>query len=210
MKLIDILVNELPKRGGWNINAHGAVQDNSGQVWFYKNGNPEFSGVIWGADNNSDGFDWVQWDLSFEKAEDAKKAIVTHEQYEAAIAAQQQAWNGEGLPPVGTECEVIEGKPLSVFDKWTPCKVISFNCRDEKETQVCIIDDNGDFAILYSNDAFKFRPIRIEEERKREDSETALRTCLAGTGAGITPLAAKGIYDAIAAGKIPGLRLSDD
>lgn len=45
------------------------------------------------------------------------------------------------------------------------------------------------------------------ESKKRDEVETTLRTCLAGTGAGITPLAAKSIYDAIAAGKIPHIRI---
>lgn len=45
------------------------------------------------------------------------------------------------------------------------------------------------------------------ETKKRDEVETAFRTCLAGTGAGITPLAAKCLYDAIAAGKIPGIRI---
>lgn len=61
----------------------------------------------------------------------------------------------------------------------------------------CITDINPCFL----------RPIRSEADKKREEAETNLRTCLAGTGAGITPLAAKSIYDAIAAGKVPGIRI---
>lgn len=46
------------------------------------------------------------------------------------------------------------------------------------------------------------------DNKKRDETETALRTCLAGTGAGITPLAANCIYEAIAAGKIPHIRIN--
>lgn len=45
------------------------------------------------------------------------------------------------------------------------------------------------------------------ESKKRDEVETALRTCLAGTGAGITPLAAKCIYDSIFNKEIPHIRI---
>jgi hypothetical protein len=45
------------------------------------------------------------------------------------------------------------------------------------------------------------------EAKRREEIESALRTCLAGTGAGITPLAAKGIYDSILKNEIPHIHI---
>ncbi len=138
-------------------------------------------------------------------ADDRVLVVVTREQYEAALAANkemlinkpQPVWNGEGLPPVGCECEAFDGV------SWFP---------------VVVVGRYDGFAFAWNYDYRKtltineehsnnFRPIRTEAERKRLETETALRTCLAGSGAGITPLAATKIYDAIAAGKIPGVKL---
>lgn len=89
MKLIDLLKIELPKRGGWPEGAHGAVQDKSGQIWFYENGKPYFTGVVWGADPDSHDFDWINWGLRLARSDDYGTEIVTREQYEAAISVQQ-------------------------------------------------------------------------------------------------------------------------
>lgn len=272
MKLIDLLVKELPKLGGWPDGVDAVEQDCEGQLFEMES-------------------DYCS-DFKLEKCDDWIADVVTKQQYESALAASEgwidwqggecpvdsdaivevrywnqnqnqcrynndragdfewshtgsygdiiayrlhdqginaranddqleqdlnecigqdvvTEWDGEGFPPAGCKCEVMESNPRSAFDKWTPCTVIHFNLREGRETQACIIDNNGDFAILYGNDGVKFRPLRTEHEKEREAAETAMRTCLAGTGAGITPMAAKGIYDAIAAGKIPGVKLED-
>lgn len=108
-------------------------------------------------------------------------------------------WSGDGLPPVGAEFEhSFHANGFSTWH-WKKCTAVGKHgvlCVDDKNTELYLNDTNN-----------RFRPLRTEEERVREDAETAMRTCLAGTGAGITPLAAKGIYEAIAAGKIPGVKL---
>lgn len=195
MTLLELLVKELPWRGGWNINAHGAVQDNSGQVWFYKNGKPEFAGVIWAADNNSNSFDWVQWGLWFKRSEDYNKSIVTCEQYEAAIAAQQPVWDGEGLPPVECECEVRR-----VAD-WMP---VTIKFISEYHT---IFKTFGGTEDCYQTCSLQFRPIRKEADRKRDLAIGAMeKTWEAATDK--PAYAFESIYDAIAAGKIPGVELT--
>lgn len=114
-------------------------------------------------------------------------------------------WNGEGMPPAGCKCEVMESNPLSVFDKWTSCTVIHFNLREGRETQVCIIDGNGDFAILYGNDGVKFRPLRTEAERKREAEVKELLDAINLT---LTDIYSSRVFmDAIHEGKIPGVKL---
>lgn len=123
--------------------------------------------------------------------------FVTREQYEAALA--QTEWSGVGLPPVGCECEVRYrhgGTDWGKFKCLAIDRDIAFGwCADE--------------PVTLPDDCYEFRPILSEADKKRDELQTAFRTCLAGTGAGITPLAAKCLYDAIAAGKIPGLKLSD-
>lgn len=53
MKLIDILVEELPKRGGWPKSAENATQDEDGEVCFSRCRLPVFGFASW---NNGD---WV-------------------------------------------------------------------------------------------------------------------------------------------------------
>lgn len=111
------------------------------------------------------------------------------------------AWNGEGLPPVGTICEAKVPRQITGWE-WREVKVVESGIPGaEKEALVY------DLETTSPSWADEFRPLRNEAEKAREGAETAMRVCLAGTGAGITPLAAKGIYDAIAAGKIPGVKL---
>lgn len=107
-------------------------------------------------------------------------------------------WNGEGLPPAGCECEARYRNA----DKWVFFRCVGVDCG-------VAFGWLGKEAATLGRGSYEFRPLRTEAERAREDAETAMRTCLAGTGAGITPMAAKGIYDAIAAGKIPGVKLED-
>ena len=199
MTLLELLVKELPKRGGWNINAHGAVQDNSGQVWFYKNGKPEFAGVIWAADNNSKSFDWVQWDLRFKRSEDYKRSIVTREQYEAAIAAQQPqpVWNGEGLPPIGVLVELMDD---SQSQTWGNVTIKYYG------DSFAVWDDNGEEC---SNSLchVKVRPIFTEADHKREETVEIMRSHVTNYNKTDVVHAIEELYDAIAAGKIPGVKL---
>lgn len=110
-------------------------------------------------------------------------------------------WNGEGLPPVGTICQAKVPRSITGWE-WRKVKVVESGIPGA-EKEVLVYDLETTLPAWTD----EFRPLRTEAERAREDAETAIRTCLAGTGAGITRLAAKGIYDAIAAGKIPGVKL---
>lgn len=105
-------------------------------------------------------------------------------------------WNGEGLPTAGCKCEVMESNPRSAFYKWTPCTVIHFNLREGRENQACIIDNNGDFAILYGNDGVKFRPLRTESEKARDLAVNDMVEIFSRNAATGTTSALKAIYDA--------------
>ena len=122
-------------------------------------------------------------------------------------------WNGEGLPLVGCECEWQDKNTK----QWNPVKVVYAS---EWVTVIREInkgkgDDLVEIAIEnYGDDArLKFRPTRSEAERKRYDAVQAL--CDAGGGNGKVDEKAGygscwfGVYDAIAAGKIPGVKLED-
>ena len=264
MKLIDLLVKELPKRGGWPEGAARLAQDPDGDIQMLSNRHAYHSPAGWTGDGRDDFYGQYAARKIEPLSSDHTTAIVTSAKYESALAASEgwidwgggecpveegtlvdvryrdgqelsalpandlaesardashefwrndgkqndiiayrlhkpgiksranddrleqdlnecigqdvdvPEWNGEGLPPAGCKCEVMESNPRSAFDKWTPCTVIHFNLREGRETQACIIDNNGDFAILYGNDGVKFRPLRTEAERAREKLAASL------------------------------------
>ena len=125
--------------------------------------------------------------------------------------APAPVWSGEGLPTVGHECEWQDKNTK----QWNPVKVVYAS---EWVTVIREInkekgDDLVEIAIEnYGDDArLKFRPTRSEADRKRYDAVQAL--CDAGGGNGkVDEKAGYGscwfdVYDAIAAGKIPGVKL---
>ncbi|MCK1065026.1 hypothetical protein [Pluralibacter gergoviae] len=198
MTLLEILVKELPWKGGWPVGACLAVQDADSQLCFSSTADVRLC---------SDGTDWTggkwygSWSNEFidTLAEDRQWAIITREQYEAALAdSKKMAWNGEGLPPVGCECE-WEDKT-----GWFPVKikylsewVIVFSGLTMDGEEVDIAKN------LYADDV-KFRPIRSEEERKRDESLAGLKKSL---GHASDLFDVMRIYSAIAAGKIPHVKI---
>lgn len=149
MKLIDLLVQELPKRGGWPKNANEV---------------PESANVSWGVPP------WGCNPMAFCMA---SHEIVTKEQYEAALSAEQHpVWDGEGLPPVGTKCEF-----KCATGVWSEVEITAI-----ARNGLCFVEPgkDGENYVAFSRE---FRPIRSEADKNRDD--------------------------AIAAGKIPHIKLSD-
>lgn len=147
--------------------------------------------------------------------QEAEQAEADDETYLNECIGQTPApvWSGEGLPPVGCECEWQDKNTK----QWNPVKVVYAS---EWVTVIREInkekgDDLVEIAIEnYGDDArLKFRPIRSEADIKRHDAAQAL--CYAGGGIGkVDESAGIGscwfdVYDAIAAGKIPGVKLED-
>lgn len=209
MKLIDLLVQELPKRGGWPEGAEIAVQDADSQICFSSHSDvytdkhqTDWYGGDWGGGNWSNPFvDTI--------ADDRHECIVTRKQYEAALAASQKpTWNGEGLPPVGCECEWRDSNVgwLHVKIKYISEQIVVI----ESPTNLCGVQKLTEIAKDIICDKPQFRPLRTEADKKRE------RICDAIYGA-LTRAErqhnrsdeAEAVYDAIAAGKIPGVKLDD-
>lgn len=109
----------------------------------------------------------------------------------------EPAWNGEGLPPVGCECE------REVPRGWSRCRI---NYVSSSLIVYQMLDSGNEYASTLS--AFKFRTIRNEAERKREVEVDELIDAITLSLADI--YASQRFMDAIAAGKIPGVRLADD
>lgn len=118
MKLIDILVQELPKRGGWPVGANEAVQDDDGTIKFFDSNDLEFNKQgKWCGSPRGDFYCTKSDKITvFPVTSLNGTTIVTRQQYEAAL--KQPVWDGTGLPPVGVECEyALTGRT------WFKCKV---------------------------------------------------------------------------------------
>lgn len=202
MKLIDLLVQELPKRGGWPQNALSITQDNDGSLCAWDTNDPHYEGFSWKHHTgNSLVHFWYGEEWATPLSSDHKESIVTYWQYKAALAASKNsAWNGEGLPPVGCECEYI-----SNGTSWGKVKVIGL------DGEKIVIRPSGEiyYAITPSNKDV-FIPFRTEEERKHEAVLESICAVLEMVAQDYKREdEAKLIYEAIAAGKIPGVKLED-
>lgn len=108
-------------------------------------------------------------------------------------------WNGEGLPPVGVECEYS----LNGGKTWWKCK-IDYIVGTQGVVMLCDTFEGVQYVQFSSyGNALKFRPIRSEAERKRDE---AVKTIML---TGWCQAAAEEIYDLVAAGKVPGMKLED-
>lgn len=184
MKLIDILVERLPDIGGWPIDSDDARTLIS-----------SLPGVSWGL--NGGGY------YAFRGPNDS----ITYQQYEAALAASKTEWDGEGLPPVGCECE-WQDKNTKL---WFPV-VIAYSSewvtvvRELKPLKVgdaveCCINNFGEEERLH------FRPIRSEADKKRDEAIESMASLIDyRSGCSAKPLA-KWLFEEIAAGKIPHIRI---
>lgn len=104
-----------------------------------------------------------------------------------------QAWSGEGQPPVGVDCECSW-----CGDEWQPCKILFAS----NQIVVVKLKESG-MDDAYNIGDVIFRPIRSEADKRRDAAVDAFN-CL-------SPIELSGelAYDAIAAGKIPGVKLED-
>lgn len=113
-------------------------------------------------------------------------------------------WNGEGLPPVGTICEYsLAGRV------WSPCK-IDLYVGTQGVVISCDVFEGIQYVDFAKYDDFEFRPLRTEAERKRDAFINAVLDDMRTIPCDLSlrdEVAV--IYDAIAAGKIPGVKLEE-
>lgn len=133
------------------------------------------------------------------KDEDSS-CFVTREQYEAALAASTPEWDGRFPIPAGTDVEVyFDGDDCRV---WTRFRV-EFMAGDV----VVLHDYRVDDVDAYKQRNLSFRPIRSEADKKREAAIANMDVVLLMVKD--RSKTSNEIYDAIAAGKIPGVKLED-
>lgn len=105
-------------------------------------------------------------------------------------------WNGEDLPPVGCFCEITDPNGMLVYGQGESGEVIAH------------VENTAVIRMSYGLGCFEaefLRPLRTEAERKREEARKAMYAAMNIIDGDI----ADAIYDAIAAGKIPGVKLED-
>lgn len=178
MTLLELLRQELPKRGGWPEGADYVVQDGDGTNDIkFGAGEPSVQyncDKVWRNDELSDwGIDTSESyirDITV-LADDHATAIVTREQYEATD------WDGTGLPPVGCECE---SKQFAQID-WHKFRVVAV------ENEHVFGFWNDKVGVCLDSTHWGFRPIRTEAERAIDEMVR-----LSGVSTG----AAKILYDA--------------
>ena len=202
MKLIEILISELPKRGGWPETASTATQDSDGEICFSSGGKHEYCTASW------KGGEWTGDGFMAEHAIDYERSIITREQYEAAlkkkleVIAERQpitepSWDGSGLPPVGCECEMQDA-----VGEFIPVDIIA------NHDGFAFGWNYDRHAVYFSDKRCEFRPIRSEADKKRDDALLAMNIAVNEGDAGVEG-GLEAIYEAIAAGKIPGVKLED-
>lgn len=126
-----------------------------------------------------------------QKAEQAKANIS-----ECIGNGAAPVWNGEGLPPVGCFCEITDPNGMLVYGQGEAGEVIAH------------VENTAVIRMSYGLGCFEagfLRQRRTEMERKREEARKAMYTAMNIIDGDI----ADAIYDAIAAGKIPGVKLED-
>lgn len=199
MTLLELLVKELPGKGGWPEGHSVAIRVND---------NGMLDGVRFHANTVAPLLTLLE-DTDFKGLE-----TVTREQYKAALAASQSEywrgrvmnedeWNGDGFPPLGCECEWQDKNTKH----WIKVRVVYSSewvtvIREDK------IADPAELAIEnYGDEARRqFRPIRTEAERRRHEAVEDMRKAL-GHGAGLIEVIS--IYRAIERGDVRGVKLED-
>lgn len=284
MKLIDILVEELPKRGGWPEGANFIAQDEGRATWSFINEPAKDEDDEW-MENSETSYHKLLGHLP--EASDYDTTIITREQYEAALAAKNEGWiewgggecplprgalvdvryrdgkqlnalsanygtlnprdasfvfwrncgcekdiiayrlhqpqeveqaeaddeddlnecigqdaapvwNGEGLPPVGCECEYLDSN-----NEWYP---VTIKYASKQIVVICgmtnILGDKQETEIAkdIQLDKPQFRPIRTEEDKKRDAAIKELTSVICGeipdTGMATAAMYAARVYDA--------------
>lgn len=174
MKLIDILVEELPRRGGWPKSAANATQDEDGEVCFSRCRLPEFGFAAW---NNGD---WV-YGTTFHtaKATDYATAIITREQYDAALAAKNEGWIEWG----GGECPVPCGTAVDVKHR---CGAVSENQqawpKHHKESDVMVnpLSNAGQAFWRHENSVMDIIAYRLHNTNEAEKVRASAWSAYAG------------------------------
>jgi hypothetical protein len=140
MTLLELLRQELPKRGGWPEGAVGVVQDKDDtEFYFFIGRAPKFDGKSWWFNDDNVDNKWIYHNYKNPLASDHATAIVTREQYEATGCECEYQYKVHGSEWRSFECIAVDGKAVFGWSNNTP--------------------------IALQSNTHNFRPIRTEAER---------------------------------------------
>lgn len=154
----------------------------------------------------------LEWCRGWRDAErDDREKSSTHEidscnkQFESLATKEDEGWCGEGLPPVGVTCEHCPGGTTQT--EWEIVTVLGISERpDGVFTDYWLRKEDGSTYII--GNPYRFRPIRTEAERRREEVADSLNKLLGDIEKYPTwKDALSGIYDLVASGEVPHLKL---
>ena len=113
-----------------------------------------------------------------------------------------QVWDGEGKPTIGTKCEHHSG------GQWEVVTIagIHENLVTGFTDYWMVKEDGSSYTV---GNPYRFRPVRSEADKKRDEAVTAMLSVFGSNAAIGTTAALKAIYDAIAADEITGVKLED-
>jgi hypothetical protein len=103
------------------------------------------------------------------------------------LQAIKEEWNGEGVPPVGTECECFH-RISTGKTNWVKCDVIG----PYGDYVICAPNGGG----FYGFDLNELRPIRTQAQREREELISAATEMLNQDHVLTERDAAETLYDA--------------
>lgn len=158
MKLLELLVQETKKGNfNWPEGCNYVAQDSdesafTGNIYAYKD-KPVKSGTYW-CSNDGSGFG-ERVIKGAEVADDCMTSLITRKQYEAALAAEHPQWDGEGLPPVGCECEMQDA-----LGCWQFVTVFAHHAGFAHGWDNVLPERS-----YFSNNSAEFRPIRSERDK---------------------------------------------
>lgn len=170
-------------------------------------GIPNASHAFWRNDGNQN--DIIAYRLHQPQEAEQAKADDEADLNECIGQDAAPVWDGEGLPPVGCECEYLDSN-----NEWYP---VTIKYASNQIVVICGMtnifgeEQETEIAKDIQLDKPQFRPIRSEAVRKRDAAVEAIDRYIPEFIPD-TPndyYNAKKIYDAIAAGKIPGVKLDN-
>lgn len=153
--LLQILVEELPKRGGWPEGALNATQDKDGEVCFSDGAVPEFGLAAW------EGGNWCGNEFYTITAIDYATAIITRDQFEAALAASKAVVGHNGwIDWHGGECPVEESSLVEV------------QYRNEKAIHIKGVVEAGQLCWSHDNSDGDIIAYRLHQPKEAEQDES--------------------------------------
>lgn len=193
--LIEFLVNELPKRGGWPKGAVEAYRHASDDYPSFYDGDGGSVSREYGRSLNL-----CSVDLNLD--DDELGETVTREQYEAALAASKTEWDGEGLPPVGAEVECVCNELPNELKE----KLLGHILYSGEYTILKTYKTNNQHHVpvesVFKTKSWTITPIRSEADKKKEEAVTCIMNQLL-----IRREVAEAFVKDISVGNIPHIRI---